>query len=158
MYSVGDKVAYPMHGAGVIEAIEDKQFIDEMKRYYVLQFTVGDMKVLVPVDNVSNSGLRKIISAEVYEQVLRKFADGEETEESLNWNRRFRENMEKMKTGDIFEMVSVVKCLLKREKEKGLSSGEKKMLNNAMQILVSELCLVSGEKKSSLEKKIISLV
>jgi len=158
MYNIGDKVVYPMHGAGVIDRIEDRHILNETKSYYVLKFKVGGMKVMVPVDNVDKSGLRKIITKEEYEKVMETFQNDIEVEDSTNWNRRYRENMDKIKSGGVFETAEVVKALVLREKRKGLSSGEKKMLITAMQILVSELSVVCGEDAATLEKKITDLV
>ena len=158
MYNIGDKVVYPMHGAGVIDKIEERHILNETKSYYVLKFSVGGMKVMVPVDNVDMSGLRKVISKPEYEKVMKSFAGDIEVEDSTNWNRRYRENMEKIKTGNVYETAEVVKTLVLREKRKGLSSGEKKMLLTAMQILVSELSVVSGVEAEDLEKKICDMV
>ena len=158
MYNIGDKVVYPMHGAGVIDKIEERHILNETKSYYVLKFQVGGMKVMVPVDNVEKSGLRKVITKAEYEKVMKSFKDDAEVEDSSNWNRRYRENMDKIKTGGVFETAEVVKSLVLREKQKGLSSGEKKMLLTAMQILVSELSVVCGEKASDIEKKIMETV
>ena len=158
MYNIGDKVVYPMHGAGIIDKIEERHILNETKSYYVLKFAVGGMKVMVPVDNVDKSGLRKVITESEYDQVMKSFKGDIEVEDSTNWNRRYRENMEKIKTGDVFETAEVVKTLVLREKQKGLSSGEKKMLLTAMQILVSELSVVSGVEADDLEKKITDMV
>ncbi len=154
MYNVGDKVVYPMHGAGVIDKIEERHILEQTRSYYVLRFDVDGMKVMVPVDNVEKSGLRSVISLEDCETIMKSFTNDIESDDSTNWNRRYRENMEKIKTGDVFATAEVVKSLVLRDKRKGLSSGEKKMLITAMQILVSELSVVSEKKPSSVEKTI----
>ncbi len=143
MFSVGDKVVYPMHGAGVIEAIEEKEILGDTKKYYVMNIPIGDMKVMIPLDNVDNIGLRNIISEEDICRVLTVLKDNQSVMSS-NWNRRYRANMEKVKSGDIYEVAEVVRNLMIREKEKGLSTGERKMLDSARRILVSELVLVQG--------------
>jgi CarD family transcriptional regulator len=158
MYNVGDDVVYPMHGAGIIEKIEERYILEQTRSYYVLRFDTDGMTVMVPVDNVAKSGLRNVVSTSDYDKIMEGFKNGEEIEDSANWNRRYRENMEKIKTGDVFETAAVVKSLVLRENRKGLSSGEKKMLLTAMQILVSELSVVSGESIKALEKKIVDLV
>ena len=160
MFNEGDKISYPMHGAGVIEAIEEKKFLDEKRRYYVLKFTEGDIKVHVPVHNAEKAGLRKIISSDEYEKVLASFKGdlNQNEEESTNWNRRNRENLEKMKSGDVFEIASVIKSLLKRESIKNLSSSEKKMLGTSMQILVSELAVASNKNDDEVKDLIINIV
>lgn len=141
MFNIGDKVVYPMHGAGIIEAIEEKEILGTKKRYYVMSIPVGDMKVMIPLDNVRQVGLREIIDGEEVEQVFSVLRDNH-SKLSTNWNRRYRMNMEKIKSGDIFKVAEVVSSLMNREKDKGLSTGERKMLENARQILISELVLV----------------
>lgn len=140
MFNIGDKVVYPMHGAGIIEDIEEKEILGTKKRYYVMTIPVGDMKVMIPLDNVRQVGLREIIDGEEVEQVFSVLRDNH-SKLSTNWNRRYRMNMEKIKSGDIFKVAEVVSSLMSREKDKGLSTGERKMLENARQILISELVL-----------------
>jgi len=158
MFKEGDKISYPMHGAGYIKAIEEKLFLEQKRRYYVLKFSEGDIKVHVPVENAKTAGLRQIISNEEYDRVMLSFKSAEEIEESSNWNRRNRENLEKMKSGDVFEIAAVIKSLLKRESKKNLSSSEKKMLGTSMQILVSELALASDKKDEDVKKLITQMV
>lgn len=140
MYKLGDKVVYPMHGAGTIESVEEKEILGQKKKYYVLKMPVGEMKLMVPVDNVDSIGMRNIIDSAQVNRVM-KILEEKTSLEDLNWNKRFRNNMEKIKTGDIFEVAEVVRDLAHRDKEKGLSTGEKKMLSNAKQILISEIAL-----------------
>lgn len=147
MFAVGDKVVYPMHGAGVIEAIEEKEVLGEKRKYYVLHLPLGQMRVLVPLDNVEESGLRQVIDEEGCQQVLEILKERSETPIS-NWNHRYRAHMEKIKSGDIFEVAEVVRNLSLREKEKGLSTGEKKMLENARQILISEIVLAKDKEEA----------
>jgi len=158
MFNQGDKISYPMHGAGIVEAIEEKAFLEEMRSYYVLKFTDGDIKVHVPVQNAEKAGLRKVISSEEYDKVIASFKGDSIEEESSNWNRRNRENLEKMKSGDVFEIASVIKSLLKRESTKNLSSSEKKMLCTSMQILVSELAVASDKKDEEVRDIITQIV
>ncbi|AEG16643.1 MULTISPECIES: CarD family transcriptional regulator [Desulfofundulus] len=152
MFKVGDKVVYPMHGAGIIEAIEEKEVLGEKKQYYILRLPVGDMKVMIPIANCREVGLREVIDRASVPKVI-NILKGKSTAMSSNWNRRYRANLEKMRSGDIYEVAEVVRNLAKREKEKGLSSGERKMLENARQILISELALATEleeEKAQSL--------
>ncbi len=158
MFKEGDKISYPMHGAGFIEAVEERDFLDEKKRYYVLRFSEGDIKVHVPVENAEKAGLRSIISTDECHEVIELFRSSDEIEESDNWNRRNRENLEKMKSGDVFEIATVIKSLLKRETHKNLSSSEKKMLGTSMQILVSELALASNKKDEEVRKIITQVL
>ena len=140
MYNLGDKVVYPMHGAGKIESVEVKEVLGELKKYYILKMPIGEIKLMIPVDNVNNMGLRNIIDKDTVKDVLAVLEQNAE-ENTSNWNKRYRENMEKMRTGDIFELAHVVRDLSFRDKEKGLSTGEKKMLANAKQMLISEVAL-----------------
>lgn len=146
MFNVGDKVVYPMYGAGVIESIEEKEILGETQKYYVMRMPIGDMKVMIPVNNVENIGLREVVDLGTVKQVLERLKS-KEVDETTNWNRRYRTNMDKMKSGDIYEVADVVKSLMLREGEKGLSTGERKMLDNARQILISELALASNLKE-----------
>ena len=143
MFEVGDKVVYPMHGAGVIEAIEEREIQGRRQSYYIMRLPIGDMKVMIPVDGAPRVGLRQVIGEEELQQLLAVLR-AERTSMSTNWNRRYRANTEKLKTGDIFEVAEVVRNLTLRDQEKGLSTGERKMLDNARQILVSELVLARG--------------
>lgn len=149
MFDIGDRVAYPMHGAGVIEAIEEKEILGQVKQYYILRFAVGGMKVMVPVEGVDDAGLRPIITQEESSTVLEFLSVGCE-EECSNWNRRYRENLEKMRTGKVYDIAEVVKTLTTRDREKGLSTGERKMLGSARQILASELVLSLGKEEDEI--------
>lgn len=152
MFKIGDRVVYPMHGAGVIEAIEEKEVLGEKKQYYILRLPVGDMKVMIPIDNCQEIGLREVIDRAGVQKVM-GILKQKSTSMSANWNRRYRANLEKIRSGDIYEVAEVVRNLIKRDKEKSLSSGERKMLENARQILISELALateLAEEKAQSL--------
>ncbi|KXG74815.1 CarD family transcriptional regulator [Thermotalea metallivorans] len=150
MFNIGDKVVYPMHGAGIIEAIEEKEILGKKRKYYIMKMPLGDMKVMIPLDNVEDIGLRDIISMDEVEQVIAVLND-DTTKMPKNWNRRYRANLDKIKSGDIYEVAAVVRNLMLRDKEKGLSTGEKKMLNNAKQILISELVLARGIEEKMAE-------
>jgi CarD family transcriptional regulator len=150
MFNIGDKIVYPMHGAGVIVAIEEKEILGRKRKYYIMKMPIGDMKVMVPVDNVKEIGIREIIDDEEIEQVF-EVLKGSKTKMPQNWNRRYRLNMDKIKSGDIYEIASVVRNLMIRDAEKGLSTGERKMLNSAKQMLVSELVLAKGIDRQQTE-------
>ena len=141
MFKVGDKVVYPMHGAGIIESIEDREVLGERRSYYIMKIPIGDMKVMVPMDNVQDIGLRQVIDTEEMSEVLGILRDKNSTM-NVSWNKRYRANMDKIKSGNIFEVAEVVRNLAIRDKDKGLSTGERKMLENAKRILISELVLV----------------
>ncbi|MBH8604813.1 CarD family transcriptional regulator [Thermoactinomyces sp. CICC 10522] len=140
MFNIGDKVVYPMHGAGIIEAIEEKEILGERQKYYVMRMPIGDMKVMVPLNNVENIGLREVVDHSTVDKVLERMKK-RDIKDTLNWNRRYRANLDKMRSGDIYEVADVVRSLMVRDEEKGLSTGERKMLENAKQILISELAL-----------------
>ncbi|NMB11143.1 MAG: CarD family transcriptional regulator [Firmicutes bacterium] len=150
MFNIGDKVVYPMHGAGVIEAIEEKEVLGQKQKYYIMKLPIGEMKVMVPMENVEEVGLREIIDRDGVPKVL-EVLKGKKSKMSSNWNRRYRANMEKIRTGDIFEVAEVVRNLAIRDAEKGLSTGEKKMLDNAKQILISELVLAQDATEEQIE-------
>ncbi|SRR5690606_32710657 len=157
MFNIGDKVVYPNHGAGTIVGIESKNILGKENKYYIMKLPIGEMKVMVPVDKVEEIGLRNVISSEEADEVLDLLRDGR-IKMSHNWNKRFRTNMEKIKSGDIFEVAKVVRNLTIRDNEKGLSTGEKKMLNNSRQILVSELVLAKDMEREEVEELIDNLI
>ena len=150
MYNVGDKVVYPMHGAGVIDSIEEKEILGEKQSYYILKMP-GEVKVMVPLSTAEQHGIRNIIDKSEAEKVF-NVLEQDETEMEKNWNKRYRDNMEKMKSGNIYEIADVVRNLSFKQKEKGLSTGEKKMLHNAKQILVSELVLAEHASQDEVEE------
>ena len=149
MYSVGDKVVYPMHGAGVIDSIEEKEILGEKQSYYILKMP-GEVKVMVPTAKAEQQGIRNVIDRTEAEKVI-NVLEQDETEMEKNWNKRYRDNMDKMKSGNIYEIADVVRNLSFKQKEKGLSTGEKKMLHNAKQILVSELVLAEHATQDEVE-------
>ena len=150
MYNVGDKVVYPMHGAGVIDAIEEKEILGEKQSYYILKMP-GEVKVMVPTLTAEEHGIRNVIDKAEAEKVI-NVLEQDETQMEKNWNKRYRDNMDKMKSGDIYEIADVVRNLSFKQKEKGLSTGEKKMLHNAKQILVSELVLAEHATQDEVEE------
>ena len=149
MFNVGDKIVYPMHGAGTIDAIEEKDILGEKQNYYIIKMP-GEVKVMVPISKAGDIGVRSVIDKAEARKVL-EVLEANETEMSNNWNKRYKENMEKMKSGSIYEVADVVRNLSYKQKEKGLSTGEKKMLNNAKQILVSELVLAEHASENEVE-------
>lgn len=150
MYNVGDKIVYPMHGAGIIESIEEKEILGRKQSYYVMKMPIGDMKVMIPTHNVEDIGIRDIVTANDVERVFEILSDST-MDDGISWNKRYRENMTKIKSGDIFEVADVVRTLMIRDKEKGLSTGERKMLASARQILVSELVLAKNMQQIEVE-------
>ena len=153
MFNIGDKVVYPMHGAGIIESIEEKEISGEKVDYYIIKLPMGEMKAMVPLNKVKEVGLRQIIGEEEILKVL-EVLKSESSNMPLNWNHRYRVNLEKIKSGSIYEVAEVVRNLVYRDRQKGLSTGEKKMLENARRILLSELVLA----KDMNENKMVELL
>ena len=156
MFNVGDKIVYPMHGAGTIDAIEEKDILGEKQAYYIIKMP-GEVKVMVPTAKAEEIGVRNIIDKNSADKVI-GVLEQDETAMDKNWNKRYRDNMEKMKSGDIYEIADVVRNLSFKQKEKGLSTGEKKMLNNAKQILVSELVLTEHATQDEIEQMVDSKI
>ena len=149
-FDVGDKVVYPHHGAAVIERRENKEVFGETREYLILKLAYGDLTLMVPCDNTDEVGLREVINDEEVEEVfavLRK----KEARMPTNWSRRFKNHVEKLKSGDIYQVAEVVRNLAIRERAKGLSAGEKRMLTKARQILVSELVFATGSNEEKAE-------
>ena len=138
LYKVGDKVVYPHHGAGTVVKREKREVLGEKREYLTIRIEHNNMTVNVPAENCEIVGLRKVIDEEAVKKVLKYLTSGG-TEMPKNWNRRFKHNRDKMKTGDIFELAEVVRNLSLRDGEKGLSTGEKQMYVKAKKILASEL-------------------
>lgn len=157
MFKIGDKVVYPMHGAGIIEDIEEKEVLGEKRKYFVMRLPIGEMKVMVPVDNVEEIGVREIIGDEEFKEVMSILRD-DRSEMPQNWNRRYRANMDKIKSGDIYEIAAVVRNLLMLDMEKGLSTGERKMLSSSKQMLLSEIVLVTEKDIEDVEEMVVEAI
>ena len=143
MYKVGDKVVYPHHGAGTVVKKDSREVLGEKREYLTIQILHNDMTVNVPAENAEAVGLRKVINEDTVKEVV-KALTGNGTTMPKNWNRRFKHNRDKMKTGDIFELAEVVRNLSLRDRDKGLSTGEKQMFVKAKKILISELMYAKG--------------
>ncbi len=152
MYKVGDKVAYPMHGAGTIARIESKEILGAVKDYYVLNISCGSMDLMIPVDNCDSIGVRPVVSKEEIQHMLGILGQ-ESFVVQKNWNKRVRENTDRLKTGSLTEAAAIVRDLTRMDRGRKLSAGEKKMLSNARRILISEVMLVEGlEEKEAFAK------
>lgn len=159
MFKIGDKVVYPMHGAGTIVAIESREMQDDEKDYYIIMMPVGNMKLMVPTDKASDIGVREVSSKNISDEVFEILEKPKSYDiHDVNWNKRYNMNVEKIKTGDILEVAEVVRDLSHRHIEKGLSIGEKKMLTTAKNILISEMVLSEGISHDILDEKIEELV
>ena len=142
MFNIGDKIVYPIHGAGEIVAIEEREILGDVHKYYIMRLPINDLKVMVPVKNAKEIGVRDISDADTMEKVLKALSSEEEVSMPKNWNRRYRYNLDKIKSGDLMEIADVVRSLESLDREKSLSTGERKILNEAKQIIVSEMVLV----------------
>lgn len=138
MFSAGDTIVYPHHGAGRVLEIVEQDFHGESRRYYSIQILHSEMNVMVPIDRVDKAGIRPVISELMVEEVLEVLRE-DPTHMPVNWNRRVKHNQEKIRTGDVLELADVVRNLALRDRDKGLSTGEKQMFNKARLILASEL-------------------
>lgn len=143
MYKVGDKIVYPLHGAGEIVDMVEKHVLGATKKYYRLKMTVGEMEVMIPIGAVDSVGVRQVITEQEADDLIEAFRNMD-CEDVANWNKRYRENMLKLKSGSILKVANVVKGLMVRDKNKGLSTGEKKMLTSARQILISEIVIAKN--------------
>jgi len=153
VFDIGDKVVYPHHGAAIVERREQKEAFGEKREYLVLRLAYGDLTLMVPADNTEGVGLREVINDEEVEEVfavLRK----KEARMPTNWSRRYKNHSEKLRSGDIYQVAEVVRNLSIRDKDKGLSAGEKRMLGRARQILVSELTFALDVNEEQAEKRL----
>ncbi len=153
MFHVGDKIVHPMHGAGVIESITTQRVNGVTRDYYILKLPVGGMQVMIPTENCAEIGVRAIVDPQEAGKVIEAIPDIE-VEYDPNWNRRYRENMLRLKSGDLLQVAQVIKALAQRDELKGLSTVERKMLHSAKQILISEIVLSGGGSYEETEDRI----
>ena len=153
MFQIGDKIVHPMHGAGVIDSIATQRVNGVVRDSYVLKLPVGGMQVMVPTENSAEIGVRPIVAAGKAEEIIVALRDIQ-VENDSNWNRRYRENMLRLKSGDLMEVARVMKGLILRDEKKGLSTGERKMLHSAKQILISEIVLSQNASYEEIEGRI----
>ena len=156
-FELGDNVVYPHHGAGQVQAKEIKEVFGERREYLTIKILHNDMTVMVPTENAALAGLRRVIDEETVEKVLNVLRD-DVSDMPKNWNRRFKHNRDKIKTGDIYELAEVVRNLALRENEKGLSSGEKQMYTRAKKILASELMYALDKDEAEAEEYLDGLL
>lgn len=140
MFSIGDMVVHPMHGAGVIDNIVNEKIGDTAQDYYVFKMLVGGLLLKIPVANSDVIGLRPVSDRKTVEDMLSALPTME-IDENANWSKRYHENLQRLKSGDLYELARVVKSLTQRDRERGLSTGERKMLHDAKRILISEIVL-----------------
>jgi CarD family transcriptional regulator len=156
-YDIGDHVVYPHHGAGKILKKEMKEVLGEKREYLTIKILHNDMTVMVPSENAGRAGLRRVIDDEAVQKVLAVLRD-DVSQMPKNWNRRFKHNRDKIKTGDVFELAEVVRNLAIREADKGLSTGEKQMYTRAKKILASELMYALDMEEGEAEDHLDSLI
>jgi len=156
-FELGDNVVYPHHGAGQVQAKEIKEVFGERREYLTIKILHNDMTVMVPTENAALAGLRRVIDEETVEKVLNVLRD-DVSDMPKNWNRRFKHNRDKIKTGDIYELAEVVRNLALRESEKGLSTGEKQMFTRAKKILASELMYALDKDEDEAEEYLDDLL
>ena len=153
MFQIGDKIVHPMHGAGVIDSIVSKKVNGVVRDYYILKLPVGGMLVMIPTEHTEEIGVRPVVDRDAADRILEAMPNIE-VDMTQNWNRRYRENMLRIKSGDLMEVARVVKGLMLRDEDRGLSTGERKMLHSAKQILISELVLSQDASYEDVEKRI----
>ena len=153
MFSVGDQVVHPMHGAGIIDGIVQEKVNGGVQEYYVFKMLLGSLQLKIPITGSRTIGLRNIVEPEEAERVLQAIPELS-TESNANWNKRYRENLLRLKSGNLYEVARVIKSLTFRERERGLSTGERKMLHTAKQILISEIVLSEKSDYASVEQRL----
>ncbi|MCI8909265.1 MAG: CarD family transcriptional regulator [Oscillibacter sp.] len=153
MFSIGDLVVHPMHGAGVIHDIVKEKVAGITKEYYVFQMPVGGLVLKIPTANSRAIGIRSIVSRREVEELLGAIPSLS-VESNSNWNKRYQENLTLLKSGDLYQVARVVKGLMYRDSMRGLSTGERKMLHNAKQIMISEIVLVENEEYQAVESRL----
>ena len=153
MFQIGDKIVHPMHGAGVIDSIVSKKVNGVVRDYYILKLPVGVMLVMIPTEHTEEIGVRPVVDRDEADRLIAAIPSIE-VDMTQNWNRRYRENMLRIKSGDLMEVARVVKGLMLRDENRGLSTGERKMLHSAKQILISELVLSQGASYEDVERRV----
>lgn len=153
MFSIGDLIVHPMHGAGVIDDIVREKVAGALQEYYVFKMPMGGLILKIPTANAHVIGVRGILSREQVESLMDAIP-GIPVETNANWNKRYQENMMRLKSGDLYEVARVIKALMHRDLLRGLSTGERKMLHNAKQIILSEIVLVESCDYKEIESRL----
>lgn len=150
LYQVGDHIFYPMHGAGKIKAIEEKEIAGETQPYYIIDLLIGNLRVMIPKKKMTKTNIRPVTDLDTVKEIATKL-ETQESDTSLTWKNRYNANMDKIKSGKIQACVEVVYSLLRMQREKKLNSSEQRMLNRAKEFLMSELKLVEGMNQNKKE-------
>ncbi len=153
MYQIGDKIVHPMHGAGVIESIVEEKISGTLIPFYVFKMPISGLTLKIPTANSEMIGIRSVSTADAIEAVIDKIPSLS-IDMTANWNHRYRENMERIKSGNLLEVAGVIKALMHRDNERGLSNGERKMLHSAKQILISEIVLAESVEYPAAEARV----
>ena len=156
MFEIGDKIVYPMHGAGVIVEKTLKTILGVEKEYYILSIPVGEIKISVPIDKINDMGIRTIVDESEIGDILSTLKL-EDVEINSNWNARYRENLEKLRLGELKDIAEVFRDLYTLDLDRGLSMAEKKLLHSSKKMLISELSVVEGKKVAEVEKNLENL-
>ena len=154
MFKVGDKAVYPAHGVGVIESIETKDIAGSRLKFYMLRILENDMTIMIPTHNVESVGLRGVIDKKMVVKIYKILREQDLRIDTQTWNRRYREYMEKIKTGSVFEIAEVLRDLQRLKGDKELSFGERKMLDTARTLLVKEIAVATKSKEVKIEEKL----
>jgi CarD family transcriptional regulator len=154
LFKIGDMAVYPTQGVGVIEDIESREFSGQSQKFYILRLVDSDMKIMVPVGNASNVGMRRLIDQKLITDVFDALSEPTDNGKIASWSRRQREYQDKLKTGDLIEVAEVLRDLYQIRTEKELSYGEKKVLEQARKLLVTEVALAEGEKQDQVVKRL----
>jgi len=157
MFNIGDKIVHPMHGAGVIEEIVKEKIGGTLMQFYVFKMPISGLTLKIPTNNTETIGVRAIFAPEEIEKVISEIPNLG-VDMIANWNHRYRENMDRIKSGNLYEVSGVIKALMHRDSERGLSNGERKMLHSAKQILVSEVVLSEGVPYAEAEERINAIM
>jgi CarD family transcriptional regulator len=153
-FRVGDKVVYPHHGAATVEGFQDREMEGSTRKYYILRLSYGDLTLMVPMDGADDVGLRGVVQKDEIDSVFAILKSKKQAPSPSNWSRRFKNHVEKLRSGDIYQVAEVVRNLSIRDKDKGLSAGEKRMLTKARQILVSELTFAINVSEEEAEQRL----
>lgn len=153
MFEIGDKIVHPMHGAGIIEDVTKEKISGTLMQFYVFKMPISGLTLKIPTNNTAAIGVRAVSEPETIEKIIAEIPSLS-IDMTANWNHRYRENMDRIKSGDLYEVAGVIKALMRRDSERGLSNGERKMLHNAKQILVSEIVLSEDVPYADAESRI----
>ncbi|MBQ6206996.1 MAG: CarD family transcriptional regulator [Oscillospiraceae bacterium] len=154
MFSIGDYVVHPLHGAGQIEDIVEEKVAGVKKKYYVFNMPAGSLVLKIPTSSAGTVGIRNVITESEADELI-KAIPGLTVEANSNWNKRYQENLSRLKSGDLYEVAKVIKSLVQRESQRGLSTGERKMLYNAKQIMISEIVLAKRSEYEDVETSLM---